>query len=166
MHEPSLLTSSIKKHAQQLRKYVLDIKKDYKLDSLFVIGYSMGGLIARETFADEWDTEFSFITQLYTVATPNNGTVMSYFGIGTCTNEMKPGSSFITILNTKDIYHRRKITCYSAQLDGIILTDKNVNLAGCRAFMVPHVGHMSIIDDPRFHDHLVEDIRQFINTNQ
>lgn len=166
MHEPSLLTSSIKKHSRQLRKYILKIKKEYDLKSLFVIGYSMGGLIARDTFADGWDGEFSFITHLYTVATPNNGTIMSNFGIGTCTNEMKPGSSFIRELNTRDIHCRAKITCYSAELDGIILTDKNVNLDGCRTFKVSNVGHMSIIDDPSFHDHLIEDIRQFININQ
>lgn len=166
MHEPSLLTSSIKRHSKQLREYVLKIKKEYNLNSLFVIGYSMGGLIARDTFADEWNDEFSLITQLYTIATPNNGTIISYFGIGLCMNEMKPGSSFIRELNTRDIHWRAKITCYSAQLDGIILTDKNVNLAGCRAFTVPYVGHMSVIDDQRFHDHIVEDMRQFINRNQ
>lgn len=166
MHEPSLLTSSIKRHSKQLREYVLQIKEEFKLDSLSVIGYSMGGLIARETFADGWDDEFSFIDQLYTIATPNNGTIMSYFGIGTCTREMIPGSKFIRELNTKDIHYRHKITCYSAELDGIILTDKNVNLSGCRAFTIPFVGHMSIIDDPCFHTHLVEDLRQFTNTNQ
>lgn len=166
MHEPSLLTSSIKRHSKYLKRYVLKIKKEYNLNSLFVIGYSMGGLIARQTFAEDWDNEFNFITQLYTIATPNNGTIISYFNIGSCMNEMKPGSSFIRELNTKDIYYRRKITCYSAELDSIILTDRSVNLIGCRAFVIPQVGHMSIIDDSCFHDHLIKDISRFVDTNQ
>lgn len=166
LHQPRLFTNSIKHHSKLLREAILELKSQYNLKNLFVIGYSMGGLISRDALADGWDDEFNFVNKLYTVATPNNGTIMAHFGIGDCTSEMTPNSRFIKELNTRDIHYRHKIICYSAELDGILLTDKNVNLSGCSSFKIDDVGHMAIIDDPRFHQHIIENMLKSTHKNQ
>lgn len=160
LHEPEFYTRSIKEHSQSLKRRLRQIKKDFKVNNLFIIGYSMGGLISRNAMHNKWDNEFSFVSHLYTIATPNNGTPMSRFGIGDCTNEMTPKSEFINELNEKDYKFRNRITCYSAALDGIIISDRNAYLSGSRSFRINDVGHMSIIDDPSFHTHIISDMLQ------
>lgn len=158
IYRPKAYTISIKQHSKSLAEFIRKIKKQYPIDSLTILGYSMGGLIARDTMALKWDTEFNFVNRVITVATPHNGTIMAYAGIGECVKEMVPGSVFLTILGHEDCRYRHKITCFTADLDGLVFNEKSASLSGSKVIRVNNVGHMSIVDEKAFHDKLLQEL--------
>ncbi|MEM8488531.1 MAG: alpha/beta fold hydrolase [Bacteroidota bacterium] len=99
VHAPALLPNSgadgLEMLAHQLYAF---IEQNIPSDAtLHVVGYSMGGLVAR--YYVQRLGGRARIDCLVTLSTPHNGTYMAYFLPNKGTAQMRPGSAFLEDLN-------------------------------------------------------------------
>lgn len=85
-----------------------------------VVGFSMGGLISRYYLQNLGGAERC--EQLITVASPHNGTFTAYLYPGRGTQQMRPGSEFLSQLaRSENRLGSMPVTSYRTPLDLIIL---------------------------------------------
>lgn len=81
------------------KNYVDDIKIKNNLNKLSIIGFSMGGIIARY-YIQKYNKD-GIIQKYISISSPHRGTYTSYFNKGDGVKELRPESIFIKKINTE-----------------------------------------------------------------
>ncbi len=99
VHAPALIPNSGKEGLEMLAHQLYTFIEEHipATATVHLIGYSMGGLIAR--YYVQRLGGMSRIERLITLSTPHNGTYMAYFLPNKGTAQMRPGSVFLDDLN-------------------------------------------------------------------
>lgn len=149
VYRPQNFFCSINQHAQKVQELIKLLTRQYQVKSLTLVGHSMGGLISRTVAQSLWKGP-SVLKSVITVGTPNSGTVLSYLGIGRCTAEMVPGSSFLAKLNQGDEKVRNRMVAFVAQDDLLVPDFASAKLPGATSYLIEQVGHLAILEDAQF----------------
>lgn len=149
VYRPQNFFCSINQHAQKVLALIKLLTREHRVKSLTLIGHSMGGLISRTVAQSLWKGP-SVLKSVITVGTPNSGTILSYLGIGRCTTEMVPGSSFLAQLNQGDEKFRQRMVAFVAEDDLLVPDLASAQLPGAQSYLIEQVGHLAILEDSRF----------------
>jgi uncharacterized alpha/beta hydrolase family protein len=87
-----------------------------------VVGFSMGGIVARQAAIPVAHRKSLTMTRLYTLATPHNGTTRwgDLFELDGSARQMQKGSAFLDELNAQLQNAAYELTCYAILGDSIV----------------------------------------------
>lgn len=123
-----------------------------------IIGYSEGGLIARDLLTRMPDK----ISSAVLFGTPNQGTIiagLAYFL--PCARDMFPGSRYLQDLNARKLPHV-PITNIITQDDELVQPWQHGCLEGAQNYVVKGVGHLGVTHE---YELMVEGLKQGIKCN-
>lgn len=113
-----------------------------------VIGHSMGGLVLRYFVKNLGGDKVA--AHYVSFGTPQHGTVIGKLWPCTSTDQMLPGSEFLTQLNAGDETPGPvKYTSIRTNTDEIVLSEKSPILEGASNHLVPYAEHLELVWDPR-----------------
>lgn len=113
-----------------------------------VIGHSMGGLVLRYYIKRLGGDKVA--SHYISFGTPQHGTVIGKLWPCTSTNQMLPGSDFLTDLNAGDETPGAvKYTSIRTNTDEIVLSETSPILEGASNHLVPYAEHLELVWDPR-----------------
>jgi pimeloyl-ACP methyl ester carboxylesterase len=114
---------------------------------VFLVGHSMGGLVARAHLRQRGPAR---IERIITIGTPHHGSVFARGVVGRCLAQMRPGNAWLAELNRDEakpppvpimsIWSRHD-SLVAPQASGELACAENVPLVG--------VGHNALLDDRR-----------------
>jgi len=96
--EPPL--ASIDNLARQLTQHIARICEATGAPRVVLVGHSMGGLVARACSRDP--ATRGRIAKIVSVASPHHGSAIAYWGIGQDARQLRPGSAWLTALNSTE----------------------------------------------------------------
>ncbi|HEY9855376.1 MAG TPA: alpha/beta fold hydrolase [Stenomitos sp.] len=112
------------------------------------IGHSMGGLVLRYFIKHLGGDQV--VSHYVSFGTPQHGTVIGKLWPCTSTDQMLPGSDFLTELNAGDETPSPvKYTSIRTNTDEIVLSETSPILEGAENFLVPTALHLEMVWDPR-----------------
>jgi triacylglycerol lipase len=116
----------------------------------------MGGLIGRYYIQDL--NGANNIDHYVSIATPHYGTYLSWLGIGEGAKQMRPGSDFLTKLNSGNpIRANIKYTSIWTKTDEIVIPSSNSVLLGSTVMPdIGFVGHLLILWAPKTYTQIRE----------
>lgn len=150
LYRPQKFLISIEEHAELLNKFVEKVRASYGLNTFSFMGHSMGGLIVRKAAISHFKKRGSKLKAVFTVASPNSGTMIAHLGLGKCTSEMLPGSSFLKKLDKEDKSFRKQIISFSCDQDLLVPDLNSSRLLGSRQYILENTGHLSILSNENF----------------
>lgn len=113
-----------------------------------VIGHSMGGLVLRYFIKNLGGDKVA--SHYVSFGTPQHGTVIGKVWPCTSTDQMLPGSDFLTDLNAGDETPGPvKYTSIRTNTDEIVLSVTSPVLEGADNHLVPLAAHLEMVWDPR-----------------
>lgn len=118
-------------------------------DTVSLVGFSMGGLIARSYLQNE--PRAVPVRQLITIGTPNEGTIAALLSAKPAIAQMRAGSDFLTDLNGRTYSRLDGIDCLAiwTQNDLVVLPARNALLRGKRQVEVNVPGHRNLMSSPQ-----------------
>ncbi len=130
-------------------------KMDYIADKTgekeaFLIGHSMGGLVARSYAASPRGS--GRVKRLITIASPHRGTRIAVLGLGKNAREMVPGSAFLQSLDEKPL---PRIYALWSTLDNMVVPPENAYTEGMPNMSVPFRGHIAMLFSNTVYRHVV-----------
>lgn len=127
----------------QLQLFIEEICQRCQVETVSIVAYSMGGLIAR--YYLQRLAGWRRINKIVAVATPFNGTLMAYLALPTkAARQILPGSAFLRHLSHNQ-EHLDKIVSIRARQDQIIKPKVSSVLPGSKNLEVPVVGHVTVM---------------------
>ncbi|MEI8328824.1 MAG: alpha/beta hydrolase [Chlamydiia bacterium] len=142
--------TSIQSNAEDVQKQVAQIEQETGCTKLIIIGHSKGGLVGAYYATALSQNNKSMITKVITIGSPLKGTYLAHFGPGTDAIEMKPGSVFLTDLESR-IKQAIRTQFYHIGSEMDIVVPPSSALRGDhpdRELHVNHVGHTGLLFDP------------------
>ncbi len=132
--------NSVPELAARFGRYVEDIRRVSGSDQVYLVGHSLGGVIAR------WYVEqlggHKVVDTVVTIGAPHHGTYAAYLGFGQAAKDMRPGSD---VMKTLEQGMRKRKTTY-------------VNLYSDLDFLIVPPSSAVLPDRPNVHNHLIEDM--------
>src|SRR5690606_19193206 len=124
-------------------------KREQQVNRVDYVAHSMGGLIGRYYIQDLRGA--ASINNYISVATPHYGTYASWLGVGEAAVQMRPGSSFVSKLNTGNpLVPNVKYTSIWTKTDELVIPQKSAMLQGSRIMEpVKYTGHFLILWSPQ-----------------
>ncbi|MCL4478609.1 MAG: alpha/beta fold hydrolase [Deltaproteobacteria bacterium] len=107
---------------------------------VYIIGHSMGGLVAR--YYSSSPRGMSRVKKIITIATPHNGTRTAALGIGMNANEMKPGAAFLETLQTR---HHAPLYAIWSIFDNMVVPPQTGYLKDYPNSSVQFKGHITML---------------------
>jgi triacylglycerol lipase len=139
-------TGSSIQNANELSSFVNQVLKKTKAQKVDIIAHSMGGLSTRY-YIKNLDGA-SKVNDVITLGSPHHGTNSAYFGLFTVgAQEMLPGSTFLTNLNSGDETKGADVqyTSIYSSSDEIISPYTSSILAGANNVQVSGVSHSGLL---------------------
>lgn len=139
---------SIHSHAEKIKKMVAEIQRITGRKDIMLVGHSMGGVVAS-TFALDWATKDTLVTDIVTIASPLDGSsVAHYIGYGKSVRETRTGSDHITDLSDK-ICQQTKINFFhiASKTDQLVPAWSAALPKNKRAkhLIFPNLGHCALL---------------------
>ncbi|MEK7433701.1 MAG: alpha/beta fold hydrolase [Cyanobacteriota bacterium] len=137
--------SDIKEQAKTVANKIEQAKKEQGVSKVDYVAHSMGGLIGRY-YIQEMNGANS-INHFVSVATPHYGTYIAWAGPGDGAKQMRPGSDFLSRLNSGNpIYGGISYTSIWTKTDEIVIPAENALLQGSKQMPpISSVGHFLIL---------------------
>jgi len=132
------------------------IEKNIPHDARFsIIGFSMGGLVARSYMRQFGDPRR--ITTFISLAAPNHGTWMAWLDGKPGVREMRPGSKFLAAIDA-DVprYAGTRWVTIRTPFDLIILPSTSTELPWAKNYCIPVVAHPLLVTSRRVLDLILE----------
>lgn len=153
-HAPSLTPNNAKNGlaplATQLNNFInCTVSAD---TPIHIVGYSMGGLLARYYLANINNTHQCI--SLTTLASPHHGTQLARLYPRQSGKEMSPNSTFLNSLNKNPksiLPHTLSIRTF---FDGIIVPSKSSELPNAKNACVKSPFHISLVINPKVLNHI------------
>lgn len=137
--------SDIKEQAKIVEAKIEQAKKENNVSKVDYVAHSMGGLIGRY-YIQEMNGVNS-INHYVSISTPHYGTYVAWAGPGEAGKQMRPGSDFLTKLNTGNpIQGNVSYTSIWTKTDEIVIPAENALLKGAKTMPeIKNVGHLLIM---------------------
>ncbi len=147
-YSPSDGRVGIDQLAEQVRPSVEKVLKNNP-GRYAVVGFSMGGLVARALFAS--DSPLSDRPEIFiSISSPHAGTWMAWSRLNEAGRQMCPGSSFIDHLNARrSSLDGIRLATIRTPFDLVILPSSSSILPGARNDSVPVLLHPFMVKDKR-----------------
>jgi pimeloyl-ACP methyl ester carboxylesterase len=140
--------TDIKEQAAIIASKIEQVKKEQGVNKVDYVSHSMGGLIGRY-YIQNLDGGKS-VQNFVSIATPHYGTNIAFLGIGEGAKQMRPGSEFMTKLNSGNyMYPGIKYTSIWTKTDEIIVPAESALLRG--SILMPDIkytGHLLVMWAP------------------
>jgi triacylglycerol esterase/lipase EstA (alpha/beta hydrolase family) len=130
----------MEKFSRKIHRQVLKIQKETQRPDVILVGHSMGGLVSAY-FAKN-SAHKKNIRAIITLGTPFYGTEVAKIGVGSCSKQMRPNSSFIQDL-VAWVALEREIPFY-------FLSSKN------DALIIPYTS--AIVESPMHEKRIVDEL--------
>lgn len=133
--------------AQQVKDYInQNFSANQKLD---LIGFSMGGLVARYYVQRLGGIEK--IQRFISISAPNNGTLLAHFLPNIGITQMRPNSQFIQDLNqdAKELLSKLNFSIISTPFDLMIIPSSSSKMSIGKEFDLPVLTHHWMKTDER-----------------
>ena len=143
-----VLLASIEHFADALHQEVERIANGCAQSRVILVGYSMGGLAAREYLRRRGTAR---IARLVTIGSPHHGTILASMGLGLNARQMHRGSDFLLSLEASESAAPPAVdaVCIWSPHDNLVAPPHTSLLAWARSVALPGIGHVAIIDSPR-----------------
>lgn len=125
-----------------------ELLKKYGIKKAFLVGHSMGGLIATNYATTLAKTQKVDVVGVATLGSPLNGTCLAYMGCGKCAQEMRQGSPFITKLTKAMITTKIPFLHVSSESDLIVRPIESASetpIENVRHYSTPWFGHVGVL---------------------
>ncbi|AXS79620.1 triacylglycerol lipase [Dechloromonas sp. HYN0024] len=136
--------TSLGKLVPQLNQRIEEVCATTGSKQVTLIAHSMGGLICRSYLARHGNKK---VDQLFTLATPHSGSVLSRLGLGQNSREMTPGSLWLRDMATEPL--RVPTISLRNPYDNYVMPQDNQRLPGARDVELPVAGHIAMLYDKR-----------------
>lgn len=143
--------------AQQLATYVEQVRASTGAAQVDIVTHSMGGLNSR------WYVKFlggtDYVDDWVSLAGPNHGTDTAYWCYYASCYDMRPGSSFLSTLNSGDETPGSvDYGTWWSSCDGVINPDDSTLLQGAQNTYVGCIGHGDFLTD----NAVSQDVQNFV----
>jgi pimeloyl-ACP methyl ester carboxylesterase len=142
------MQSAVPEFESYLRSIIDRCPDDMEID---ILAHSMGGLIARAALRNS-DIRDS-VNHMVTVGTPHQGSHLARLGGFNWSKEIRPGSSFMTMLNAEDYREIEKeelrITAFWTERDVLVIPPESASLPGAENIGMHQATHISWLVRPR-----------------
>lgn len=137
--------ADITEQAKIVSAKIEQAKKENNVSKVDYIAHSMGGLIGRYYIQNM--NGVSSINHYISISTPHYGTYVAWAGPGEAGKQMRPGSDFLTKLNTGNpIQGNISYTSIWTKTDEIVIPAENALLRGSKIMPeIKNVGHFLIM---------------------
>lgn len=150
---PNDASISIHQASKQVRKYIEQIPEE----KIILIGFSMGGIIARY-FTQAID-KGARVQKLITLGSPHHGTLLAHFFKRDGMKDMRFKSKLLNELNSNlTIFHKIPFLSIWTPFDLMIIPAVSSNLPGIENKIIPTLTHPGLISRTR----VFEAIEKFI----
>lgn len=135
---------SIRAYAEKVKAKAEEIAKEMGRNDLILIGHSMGGLVSSlyaATLAPP-----NTVTDVITIASPLNGTLVAHIGIGPNAREMQPRS--LLLKEMREMMEKRKETRFfhlATKSDQLIIPGTSALISVNPHFLFEDLGHASLL---------------------
>ena len=143
-----VLLASIERFADELHEQVERIADGCGQPRVILVGYSMGGLAAREYLRRRGAGR---VARLITIGSPHHGTLLASMGLGLNARQMHRGSDFLRSLAASESATPPAVDAVSiwSPHDNLVAPPQTSLLAWARSVALPGVGHVAIVDSRR-----------------
>lgn len=143
---------SITQHAKKVARKVNEIQEITGRKDIFLVGHSMGGIVASKFALDEATIETQ-VTDIITIGSPLKGSVAArYIGFGKSVKEMSKGGAYIDELNER-INRQDKIKFFhiASETDALVPLLSALNLENKKAkrLVISNLGHAGLLYSKR-----------------
>lgn len=131
---------------KEIAGLVVEDLKLKKIDSLFFLSHSKGGLVAK-FILDNYPKINSKVIKSISIASPYGGSVLGYFRYLSA-GELVPHSLLMTELASRTDNNHKIVALYPKK-DNHVIPNSNLLLKGAKNICLPTIGHTLILEDPR-----------------
>ena len=154
---------SIRDYAKKVADKAAEIAQETGKKELILIGHSMGGLVSS-FYALELAPRDT-VTDVITIASPLNGTIVANLGFGPNAREMERNSELVSALNQK-IAREKTIRFYhiATATDQLVLPTSSALVGNDlnRQFIFEDIGHTALLFSPRVAAQLTQWIQRIV----
>lgn len=152
------MTASIEKLAHEVQKTLDNIKTETQAEKVFLIGHSMGGVVA--SYCAEHLTP-NQVEGVITLGTPFQGTRQATFGFGQSVQAVFPNSGFCQALKAAAEKSTLPYYTVASQLDNLILPweSATLELPSDRTLTLENYGHLRLVISPTVVEQVLNWIR-------
>ncbi len=132
---------------ETLAKKVDELRINLKVDKVFLVGHSMGGIIARNFVQNRGGT--AYVCGIVTLGTPHHGSKLAPFALSPMGKAMLPGSSFLRQFNSLAWPEVPRAVSIYTRYDNIVLPADSAKMDGARQVELDGMGHSALLFHPR-----------------
>jgi triacylglycerol lipase len=133
--------------ARRLGAFVEELCRFHQVDSVDLIGHSMGGVVARYYVALGGGA--GRVRHLVTLGAPHSGTEVSYFGVGRPVHELMPGSALLARLEVTALPAGVEALAIWSRGDAMVWSEAQAHLPGARMVSFDDLGHLGLLASRR-----------------
>jgi predicted alpha/beta hydrolase family esterase len=137
--------SSIDSYAQQLARFIEQVRAATGAERVVLVGHSMGGLVARACIA--LPGLASQVVKLLTLGTPHHGSRHACLGIGANSHQLETDSDWLCRLNANPDSMAVPIVSIYSRHDNLVAPQESAVLPGAKLIALDGVGHLSLLFD-------------------
>jgi triacylglycerol lipase len=115
------LRSNFREISGQLDKWMLETARSFPGEAVFMVGHSLGGLLAKAYAGKKGGGEGPAVRALVTLGSPHKGSRMTVFGIGRLAKSLAFGSTLIRELEEIRIPSGVNCTAIYSPVDNMVL---------------------------------------------
>jgi len=134
------LTERVVKKVDELRTFT-------GVEKVFLVGHSMGGIIARNYIQIRGGS--NKVAQCVLLGSPNHGSKLAPFALSPLGRLLLPGSPFLSRLAEAPIPQEVALTSIYTRHDNMVLPPENARLEGANNLEIDGMGHASLLYHPR-----------------
>lgn len=132
---------------ETLAKKVDELRINLKVDKVFLVGHSMGGIIARNFVQNRGGA--AYVHGMVTLGSPHHGSKLAPFALSPMGKAMLPGSSFLCQFNSLAWPEETRAVSIYTRYDNIVLPADSAKMDGAQQVALDGMGHTALLFHPR-----------------
>jgi triacylglycerol esterase/lipase EstA (alpha/beta hydrolase family) len=130
-----------------LAKKVDELRIKLKVETVILIGHSMGGMIARNYVQNRGGS--AYVDAMVTLGSPHHGSKLAPFALSSMGKSLLPGSAFLTKFNSVPWPETTPATSIYTRYDNIVLPVESAKMEGAKQVELDGMGHTALLFHPR-----------------
>lgn len=132
---------------EALAKKVDELRIKLKVETVILIGHSMGGMIARNYVQNRGGS--AYVDAMVTLGSPHHGSKLAPFALSSMGKSLLPGSAFLTKFNSTPWPETTPATSIYTRYDNIVLPVESAKMEGAKQVELDGMGHTALLFHPR-----------------
>jgi triacylglycerol lipase len=144
--------------AEQVQRYVAEVRRESGHEQVDLVGFSMGGLVSRAYLGLLGGA--AHVRTFVSISAPHQGTLVAYCAPLEGVRQMRPGSALLTQLDSTPL-GEVAVHCIYTPFDATIVPGSSGVLRGAKSVhRVPVAWHRWMLSDARVHDLVARLLRE------